>query len=577
MSRERQSDQMEEMCGSHQTGDRANVEMYRVQIGDEIRLYAAGTTYHEIAMEYQKDYEDDIVLVFVNGKLQELFKRLKGDCTLAFETTAGEIGNRTYRRSIKLMMVKAVYDVAGHDVVQKVRIHFSVSKGYYCTVAGNVSVDQEFLDLVEARMRRMVEMDMPICKRSIQTDEAIALFGRHGMHDKERLFRYRRVSKVNIYSMNEFEDYYYGYMVPSAGYLKYFRLHLYDEGFVVQMPVRSAPREVPPFEPQNKLFRVLKESVKWGDLQGIETVGALNDRITKDGVHDVVLVQEALQEKKIAEIASQIAARPELKFILIAGPSSSGKTTFSHRLSVQLRANGLTPRPIAVDNYFVEREENPRDETGAFDFECLEAVDVELFNRQLNELLDGREVVIPTFNFVTGHKEYGTQTTKLNENDVLVIEGIHCLNPKMTENLPDENKFKIYISALTQLNVDEHDRIPTTDGRLLRRIVRDARTRGSSAQRTIQMWQSVRRGEEKFIFPYQEEADVMFNSTLIYELAVLKIYVEPLLFGIDRNCPEFLEAKRLLKFLDYFVGIGSENVPTNSLLREFIGGGCFKV
>ncbi len=577
MSRERQSDQMEEMCGSHQTGERANVEMYRVQIGDEIRLYAAGTTYHEIAMEYQKDYEDDIVLVFVNGKLQELFKRLKGDCTLAFETTAGEIGNRTYRRSIKLMMVKAVYDVAGHDVVQKVRIHFSVSKGYYCTVAGNVSVDQEFLDLVEARMRRMVEMDMPICKRSIQTDEAIALFGRHGMHDKERLFRYRRVSKVNIYSMNEFEDYYYGYMVPSAGYLKYFRLHLYDEGFVVQMPVRSAPREVPPFEPQNKLFRVLKESVKWGDLQGIETVGALNDRITKDGVHDVVLVQEALQEKKISEIASQIAARPELKFILIAGPSSSGKTTFSHRLSVQLRANGLTPRPIAVDNYFVEREENPRDETGAFDFECLEAVDVELFNRQLNELLDGREVVIPTFNFVTGHKEYGTQTTRLNENDVLVIEGIHCLNPKMTENLPDENKFKIYISALTQLNVDEHDRIPTTDGRLLRRIVRDARTRGSSAQRTIQMWQSVRRGEEKFIFPYQEEADVMFNSTLIYELAVLKIYVEPLLFGIDRNCPEFLEAKRLLKFLDYFVGIGSENVPTNSLLREFIGGGCFKV
>ncbi len=577
MSRERQSDQMEEMCGSHQTGDRANVEMYRVRIGDEIRLYAAGTTYHEIAMEYQKDYEDDIVLVFVNGKLQELFKRLKGDCTLAFETTAGEIGNRTYRRSIKLMMVKAVYDVAGHDVVQKVRIHFSVSKGYYCTVAGNVSVDQEFLDLVEARMRRMVEMDMPICKRSIQTDEAIALFGRHGMHDKERLFRYRRVSKVNIYSMNEFEDYYYGYMVPSAGYLKYFRLHLYDEGFVVQMPVRSAPREVPPFEPQNKLFRVLKESVKWGDLQGIETVGALNDRITKDGVHDVVLVQEALQEKKISEIASQIAARPELKFILIAGPSSSGKTTFSHRLSVQLRANGLTPRPIAVDNYFVEREENPRDETGAFDFECLEAVDVELFNRQLNELLDGREVVIPTFNFVTGHKEYGTQTTRLNENDVLVIEGIHCLNPKMTENLPDENKFKIYISALTQLNVDEHDRIPTTDGRLLRRIVRDARTRGSSAQRTIQMWQSVRRGEEKFIFPYQEEADVMFNSTLIYELAVLKIYVEPLLFGIDRNCPEFLEAKRLLKFLDYFVGIGSENVPTNSLLREFIGGGCFKV
>lgn len=552
-------------------------EMYQVQIGEEVRQYEAGTTYGQIAADYQKNYEEDIVLVFVNGKLQELFKKLKSDCTIQFETTAGEIGNKTYRRSINLMLVKAVYDVAGHDDVRKVRIHFSVSKGYYCTVDGDINVDQDFLDRVEARMHEMVDMDMPIHKRSVRTDDAIALFGRHGMHDKERLFRYRRVSKVNIYSMNEFEDYHYGYMVPSAGYLKYFKLYLYDEGFVVQMPVKSAPKEVPVFEPQNKLFQVLKESVHWGDLQGIETVGALNDKITKNDVHDVVLVQEALQEKKIAEIASQIAARPELKFILIAGPSSSGKTTFSHRLSVQLRVNGLTPRPIAVDNYFVEREENPRDETGAFDFECLEAVDVKLFNRQLNDLLNGKEVVIPTFNFVTGHKEYGSQATKLGPNDVLVIEGIHCLNPKLTLNLPDENKFKIYISALTQLNVDEHDRIPTTDGRLLRRIVRDARTRGSSAQRTIRMWQSVRRGEEKFIFPFQEEADVMFNSTLIYELAVLKLYVEPLLFGIDRSCPEYLEAKRLLKFLDYFVGIGSENVPTNSLLREFIGGGCFKV
>ena len=552
-------------------------EMYQVKIGEEVRLYEAGTTYGQIAADYQKDYKDDIVLVFVNGKLQELFKRLKSDCTIQFETTAGEIGNKTYRRSINLMLVKAVYDVAGHDAVRKVRIHFSVSKGYYCTVDGDVTLDQDFLDRIDARMHEMVDMDMPIHKRSVHTDDAIALFGRHGMRDKERLFRYRRVSKVNIYSMNEFEDYHYGYMVPSAGYLKYFKLYLYDEGFVVQMPVQSAPKEVPPFEPQNKLFQVLKESVHWGDLQGIETVGALNDKITKSDVHDVVLVQEALQEKKIAEIAARIAKRPELKFILIAGPSSSGKTTFSHRLSVQLRVNGLTPRPIAVDNYFVEREDNPKDETGAYDFECLEAVDIELFNRQLNDLLNGKEVVIPTFNFVTGHKEYGSQTTKLGPNDVLVIEGIHCLNPKLTLNLPDENKFKIYISALTQLNVDEHDRIPTTDGRLLRRIVRDARTRGSSAQRTIRMWQSVRRGEEKFIFPFQEEADIMFNSTLIYELAVLKLYVEPLLFGIDRNCPEYLEAKRLLKFLDYFVGIGSENVPTNSLLREFIGGGCFKV
>ena len=552
-------------------------EMYNVQIGDEIRQYESGTTYRQIAEEWQEQYENDIVLVFVNGRLQELFKTLKEDCIIRFETTGDPIGHKTYKRSMSLMLVKAIYDVAEVDTIKKVRIHNSVSKGYYCTIEGNVNLNQEFLARVEARMQEMVSMDMPINKRTIHTSEAIALFGQHGMYDKERLFRYRRVSKVNIYSMNEFEDYYYGYMVPSAGYLKYFKLFLYDEGFVIQMPEQSAPKVVPPFEPQNKLFQVLKESTKWGDMQGIETVGALNDKITKSDVHETVLVQEALQEKKIAEIAAQIAKRPELKFILIAGPSSSGKTTFSHRLSVQLRANGLVPHPIAVDNYFVEREENPRDETGAYDYECLEAVDVKLFNQQLQDLLAGKEVVIPNFNFVTGHKEYGTKTKKLGPNDVLVIEGIHCLNPKLTEHLPDENKFRIYISALTQLNIDEHNRIPTTDGRLLRRIVRDARTRGASAQKTINMWPSVRRGEERNIFPYQEEADVMFNSALIYELAVLKIYVEPLLFGISPDVPEYQEAKRLLKFLDYFVGIGSENVPTNSLLREFIGGGCFHV
>ncbi len=551
--------------------------MYQVKIHDEIRQYEAGTTYLEIAKEYQKEYSHDIVLVTVDGKLQELHKKVNRDCTLNFETTACDSGHKTYKRSMSLLLVKAIYDVAEHENVDKVRIHYSVSKGYYCTIEGNVVLDQQFLDQVEARMHQTVEADLPINKKSVNTDDAIATFARYGMHDKEKLFAYRRVSKVNIYSINEFEDYYYGYMVPSTGYLKYFKLYLYDDGFVLQMPEQKEPEIVPPFEPQNKLFHVLKESTSWGDMQGIETVGALNDRITKGDVRETVLVQEALQEKKIAEIAATIAARPELKFILIAGPSSSGKTTFSHRLSVQLRACGLVPHPIAVDNYFVEREENPVDENGDFDFECLEAVDVELFNRQLGDLLAGKEVVLPRFNFVTGHKEYGPDVKKLGKNDVLVIEGIHCLNPKLTQSLPDENKFKIYISALTQLNIDEHNRIPTTDGRLLRRIVRDARTRGASVARTINMWSSVRKGEEKNIFPYQEEADVMFNSALIYELAVLKPYVEALLFGVDRKAPEYVEAKRLLKFLDYFVGIGSENVPTNSLLREFIGGGCFQI
>ena len=548
---------------------------YCVTVGEEKRSYEEGTSYQVIARDFQKDYPHDIVLAFVDGRLQELHKTLQADCAVEFETTGGSAGHKTYKRSMSLLLVKAIYDVAPREAIGKVRIHYSVSKGYYCTIEGDVTPDQAFLERVEARMGQMVEEDLPIRKRSVHTDEAIQMFHKHGMYDKERLFEYRRVSKVNIYSLNEFEDYYYGYMVPSAGYLKYFKLYPYDEGFVLQMPEMSEPEVVPPFEPQNKLFQVLKESTQWGDMQGIETVGALNDKITGGDATELVLVQEALQEKRIAEIAGQIASRPDVKFILIAGPSSSGKTTFSHRLSIQLRANGLVPHPIAVDNYFVEREENPRDETGAFDFECLEAVDVGLFNWQLTELLAGKEVVIPEFNFVTGHKEYGNKPKKLGENDVLVIEGIHCLNPRLTESLSDAHKFKIYISALTQLNVDEHNRIPTTDGRLIRRIVRDARTRGASAQRTIRMWPSVRRGEERNIFPYQEEADVMFNSALIYELAVLKPYVERLLFGIDRDCPEYVEAKRLLKFMDYFVGIGSEMVPMNSLLREFIGGGCF--
>lgn len=553
------------------------VKMYTVEIGNEKRTYDSETTYEWIAQDYQKKYQDQIVLVLVDGKLQELPKKIKGDCKVEFITTGTAIGNETYRRSLCLMLVKAIYDVAGHIHVKKVRIDFSVSKGYYCTIDGDFKIRREFLQKVRQRMMHMVDEQLPIHKRSLHIDDAIGLFRQHGMYDKERLFQYRRVSKVNLYRINEFEDYYYGYMVPHAGYLKYFDLYLYDEGFVIQMPTKEAPKVVPPFEPQNKLFQVLKESSKWGKMMGIETVGELDDQITKGDMQELILVQEALQEKKIAEIAEQIVSDSKIKFVLVAGPSSSGKTTFSHRLSIQLRALGMMPHPIAVDNYFVDRECTPKDEEGNYDFECMEAIDVELFNEHLTQLLDGKEVSLPTFNFKTGKREYNMPPKKLGKQDILVIEGIHCLNDALTHKLPSENKFKIYISALTQLNIDEHNRIPTTDGRLLRRMVRDARTRGTSAQQTIAMWPSVRRGEEKNIFPYQEEADAMFNSALIYELAVLKQYAEPVLFGIDKECEEYVEAKRLLKFLDYFVGINGENVPKNSLLREFIGGGCFHV
>lgn len=550
---------------------------YRVQVGEETREYVEGTTFEVIAKDFQEKYANQIVLGCEGYKLFELRKTLSKDCEIKFITTGDDVGNKTYKRSMCLMLVKAIHDICGHDAKCKVRIHFSVSKGYYCTVECGLEINQDFLDSVKKRMLEMVDEAMPINKKSVHTDEAIRLFHKHGMHDKERLFGYRRVSKVNIYSMNEFEDYYYGYMVPNASYLKYFELYLYDEGFVIQMPEKTAPTVVPEFMPHAKLFQVLNESTKWGDMLGIETVADLNDEITKGNIQETILVQEALQEKKIAEIAEMIQERKNVKFILIAGPSSSGKTTFSHRLSIQLRAHGMKPHPIAVDNYFVEREKTPKDKDGKYNFECLEAIDVEAFNQDLNDLLAGKEVSLPTFNFKTGKREYNGNYKKLGEQDVLVIEGIHCLNDKLTYQLPKENKFKIYISALTQLNVDEHNRIPTTDGRLIRRMVRDARTRGTNARQTIAMWPSVRRGEEENIFPYQEEADVMFNSALIYELAVLKLYAEPVLFGIDKDCEEYVEAKRLLKFLDYFVGVGSEAIPTNSLLREFVGGGCFHI
>lgn len=552
-------------------------KMLRVIIDGKVMEYPKGTPYLEIAKDNQGAYPHDIILAFVNGKLQELHKRLKTDSELRFVTTGTEIGNLTYKRGISFLLVKAIYDVIGHEKIQKVMAQFSVSRGYYFTIAGNVNLDEELLGNIEARMHELAEMNLPIMKQKIHTDEAIQRFQQYGMYDKEKLFHYRRVSAVNVYSINEFEDYYYGYMVPSTGYLKYFKLYLYDEGLVVQMPVPENPIEVPEFKPSKKLFQVLKESTTESGRMGIETVADLNGVVVYHDPQELILVQEALQEKKIAQIANQIAGQPEKKFVLIAGPSSSGKTTFSHRLAIQLRVNGLVPHALAVDNYFVDREFAPRDEDGKLDFESIDCVDMKKLNEDLEALLAGKRVEIPRFNFKTGKREFKGDFMEIGENDILLLEGIHCLNDRLTYGLPREHKFKIYISALTQLNVDEHNRISSTDGRLLRRMVRDARTRGASAKQTIAMWDSVRRGEEKNIFPYQEEADVMFNSALLYELAVLKPYVEPLLFGIEKDCEEYVEAKRLLKFLDYFVGMGNADIPANSLLREFIGGGCFDI
>lgn len=552
-------------------------EMVKVRVCGEEKEYPPGTRYRKLAEEYQDRYEADIVLVTVNGKLQELHKQIRHDSDIVFVTTMDNAGCRSYKRSVTQLLLKAVYDVADARKLKKVSILFSLSKGYYCKISGQVRVDDEFLEMVKARMQELVRQDIPIKKRSVHTDEAIRIFKNHRMYDKERLFRFRRVSKVNIYSINEFEDYYYGYMVPSTGCLRYFDLKRYDEGFVLQLPTAEKPDEIPEFEPQTKLFSVLKESKEWGERLSLSTVGELNETIVKGRLNEMILVQEALQEKKIAEIARIIAENKSKKFIMIAGPSSSGKTTFSHRLSIQLMAHGINPHPIALDDYFLNRLDCPLDEFGKPDFEGLPAIDVELFNRDMTSLLKGSEVELPAYNFKTGKREYRGNLKKLGADDILVLEGIHGLNDALSHSLPGDSKFKIYISALTQLNIDEHNRLPSTDGRLIRRMVRDSRTRGITAKGTLDMWSSVRRGEERNIFPYQEHADVMFNSALIYELAVLKQFAEPILFGIDRDDPAYPEAKRLLKFLDYFLGISTEDIPKNSILREFIGGSCFHV
>ena len=425
-------------------------------------------------------------------------------------------------------------------------------------------------------MHSFVEKDLPITKHSAKTQYAEQLFKEKGLHDKERLLHYRRSSRVNLYELDGVVDYFYGFMAPSTGMLRYFDIVPYESGFVLLFPGTHS-RSVEPLETSNKLFHTLDDSREWSKMLGIGTIGSLNDAIAAGRGQEIMLLQEALMEQKIGNLAAQIASDDKKKFVMIAGPSSSGKTSFANRLSIQLIAKGRKPHPLSLDDYYVDREFCPKNPDGSFDFECLESIDVKLFNEDMNRLLKGEAVDMPSFNFKTGKREYRGRKLVLGSDDILVIEGIHGLNDRLSQLIPPEHKFKIYISALTQLNIDEHNPLSTTDERLIRRIVRDARTRGTNAMETIAMWPSVRKGERENIFPFQEQADVMFNSALVYELAVLKVYAEPLLFGIERDCPEYLEAKRLLKLLDYFLPMPADGIPNNSLLREFVGGSCFNV
>lgn len=547
--------------------------MFNVRIGNEQKQYDAGVTYGDIAKEYAVG--KDIILARSDGKLVELNKKLTSDCEIKLLDTSTDSGHKTYVRGVTLLMLRAFYKIAG-DELKNIFVKYAIGDSCYCEAEG-VEITKEILGRVQSEMERLVEADISFEKRSVSTDEAIKIFEKYKMYDKKKLFEYRRVSRVNIYSLDGFEDYYYGYMPSSTGILKYFKLEPYDKGFIINIPNKKTPDKINEYVPSPKLFKTLQEASEWGKMVDVATVGALNDAIANGKTSELILVQEALQEKKIAEIAAKIAMDKSKKFVMIAGPSSSGKTSFSHRLSIQLKTFGLTPHPIALDNYFVNRVDTPLDEHGKYNFECLEAIDIELFNNDMTKLLAGERVELPTFNFVLGEREYRGDSLQLGPDDILVIEGIHGLNDKLSYSLPKESKFKIYISALTQINIDEHNRISTTDGRLIRRMVRDARTRGTSAAKTISMWYSVRNGEDKYIFPFQEEADVMFNSALIYELAALKPYAESILFGIPKDAPEYVEAKRFLKFLDYFIGISTEDIPKNSLIREFVGGSIFNV
>lgn len=535
-----------------------------------------GITFMELA-KLAGDDERRFVIAKSGNELYELLYTVQDGMDVEFYDVTNIEGMRVYTRSVSMLMIKAAKDVLGDDT--PIIIEHSINNNYYCEInKPGFRATQDALDVIKNRMREIVDEDIPIEKFVMSRDEAIETAMNNNMHDKARLFRYRRASNVNLYGIDGFLDYFYGYMVPSAGYLKMFDLVPYEKGFLLRFPNKSNPHQYEDYANFDKVSSVFMEQLEWCNLMKVNNVADLNDLIVNGGFGQLVLINEALHEKKIAQIADAILERKnKVKVVLIAGPSSSGKTTFAQRLCVQLRVNGLVPHTIGLDDYFVERGLTPLDEDGKPDFEDINALDIEQFNKDLRGLINGEKVEIPSYNFILGQREYKGRFLQLDKDDIIVIEGIHGLNDTLTKDIPDENKFRIFISAMTQLNVDDHNRISTSDSRLIRRIVRDHQFRGIDAAKTLETWPSVKRGEERNIFPFQENADVMFNSATIYELCVLKPYIEPLLFKIDKTYPQYITANRIIKFLDYFLAVDSGCVPNNSILKEFLGGGVFKV
>jgi uridine kinase len=546
----------------------------KIQVeGHAESVVPAGTTPLEILKRIDFKTEYPVIAARVDNKVRELKSPIENDGRLAFVTLNTRDGMSVYRRSLTFVMIRAA-----REVFEKCRfsIKHSLSQGYYCEIDLDRTLEPNDLALLEKRMRELINADEPFIRQEMKVDEALKLFEEDGQTDKVGILKYRKEPTVSIYKLGNTIDYFYGCLAPSTAYVSRFEMRYYPPGFILRFPLDTDPFKIPPFVEQKKMAEIFREYAQWGRIMGISNVGLMNQIVERGESRRVTRVAEALHEKKMARIADMIAEKITCpRLVLVSGPSGSGKTTFSKRLAIQMSVNGLKNVTLSLDNYFLDREETPRDETGEYDFEAPEALDLELLNSQLLDMIAGKEVKIPRFSFKSG-KRIGWRKFKLEPGQILILEGIHALNPIVTPSIPSIMKFEIYVSALSQLNVDDHNRIPTTDTRKLRRIVRDNLFRGYGANDTLNRWESIRRGEDLYIFPYQEEADVMFNSSLVYEMGVLKTYAERLLKQIPEDAEEYPEARRLLRFLSYFLEVPPDEVPRNSILREFIGGSIFK-
>ncbi len=540
----------------------------------EIREFPEGIFLSDVAKAFDVKLRTPIVGAMVNNELKELSFRIFRPKTVRFIDITHKDGMRMYERSLFFLLMKSVYDLYPGATL---RIEHSVSNGFFCEVVGkNLENDLQTVSDIENYMRKLIDADLPFTRREILNDEAIQIFEAHNYSEKARLFRQSPSLYTSVCELDGHTDYFYGFLVPSTGFLKEFDLLQIYDGMLLRIPDRHNPTQLKRIVKQDKMFGIMQEHKEWVRILNAENVGRVNEQVINGEAGELIKLAEALHEKRIAEIADKVKNKRDARLVLVSGPSSSGKTTFSKRLSVQLKVAGLQPVMISLDNYFVSRDQTPKDEFGDYDFESLEALDYKLFNENINDLMTGKEINVPKFDFHTGSRFYDGTKMSINEQTIIIAEGIHALTPKLTQDIDDRLKYRIYVSALTQIGIDGHNRIPTTDNRLLRRMVRDHKYRGYSALDTLRRWSSVRRGEDINIFPYQEYADVMFNSALMYELGVLKKHAEPLLATIEQNQYERAEAKRLLKFLSYFKDIPEDEIPPTSILREFLGKSSFK-